>query len=101
VPTYSYQCTKCGHGFDVFHGINAKPRIRCPECGASCKRLLGAGAGVIFKGSGFYETDYKKGNGQKSAAAAPASGAASEAKASEAKGSKAETKSAASSKSDS
>jgi len=80
----------------VFHGINAKPRIRCPECGASCKRLLGAGAGVIFKGSGFYETDYKKGNGQKSAAAAPASGAASEAK-----GSKAETKSAASSKSDS
>ena len=40
--------------------MNAKPRVKCPECEASCKRLIGTGAGVIFKGSGFYETDYKK-----------------------------------------
>lgn len=62
MPTYSYQCRKCDHVFDRFHGINAKPRVKCPECGGGCKRLLGAGAGVIFKGSGFYQTDYK-GNG--------------------------------------
>ncbi len=59
MPTYTYECRKCEHEQDVFHGINAKPRVKCPECGGACRRLIGMGAGIIFKGSGFYETDYK------------------------------------------
>lgn len=59
MPTYTYQCKKCDHEMDVFHGISAKPRVKCDECGGSCRRLIGTGAGIIFKGSGFYETDYK------------------------------------------
>lgn len=59
MPTYTYQCKKCDHEMDVFHGISAKPRVKCAECGGSCRRLIGPGAGIIFKGSGFYETDYK------------------------------------------
>lgn len=62
MPTYSYECRKCGHVLDVFHGINARPRVKCGKCGRGCKRLLGAGAGILFKGSGFYETDYKRAN---------------------------------------
>lgn len=65
MPTYTYQCNKCSYSHDVFHAINARPRIKCPECGSGCKRLLGTGAGVIFRGSGFYETDYKKAGGKK------------------------------------
>lgn len=45
---------------DVFHPMTANPRVKCPVCGGGCKRLLGTGAALIFKGSGFYETDYKK-----------------------------------------
>ena len=61
MPTYTYQCKKCASSRDVFHGISARPRVRCETCGGVCRRLLGTGASVIFKGSGFYETDYKKG----------------------------------------
>jgi len=60
MPTYTYKCRKCSNTVDVFHAISAKPRVSCPKCGASCKRMIGTGAGIIFKGSGFYETDYKK-----------------------------------------
>jgi len=60
VPTYTYQCKACGHKQDVFHAMSAKPRIKCPECNSACKKLIGKGAGIIFKGTGFYETDYKK-----------------------------------------
>ena len=75
MPTYTYQCKKCGHSHDVFHAISATPRVRCPECNATCKRLLGTGAGIIFKGSGFYETDYKKsGDRTPAKAAAPTDG---------------------------
>lgn len=66
MPTYSYECKKCGHVEDVFHGISAKRRIKCEECGGSCRRLIGTGAGIIFKGSGFYETDYKTKSGKPS-----------------------------------
>lgn len=66
MPTYSYACRKCGHIQDVFHAISANPRIKCEKCGGSSRRLLGTGAGIIFKGSGFYETDYKR-NGSKAA----------------------------------
>jgi len=59
MPTYDYRCKTCGHEHERFHGINAKPRVKCPECGAPCKKLMGTGSGVVFKGSGFYENDYK------------------------------------------
>ncbi len=60
MPTYAYACEHCGHKFDAFQTITAKPMRKCPACGrASLKRLIGAGAGIIFKGSGFYCTDYR------------------------------------------
>ena len=65
MPTYEYRCSHCGHDFEEFQSISANPLVTCPHCGKpSLKRVLGAGAGMIFKGSGFYLTDYKnKGNG--------------------------------------
>jgi putative FmdB family regulatory protein len=60
MPTYSYECKKCSNIQDIFHGMNAAPRIKCETCGGACRKLLGTGSGIIFKGSGFYETDYKK-----------------------------------------
>lgn len=60
MPTYTYKCTKCSHSTDVFHAMSAKRRIACPKCGAPCRRMIGSGAGIIFKGSGFYETDYRR-----------------------------------------
>ncbi len=60
MPTYEYICDNCGHDFEQFQSIAAKPLRRCPACGKSkLKRLIGTGAGVIFKGSGFYATDYR------------------------------------------
>lgn len=64
MPTYTYQCKKCSAIADHFHGINAKPRVKCDECGGACKRLIGTGSGIIFKGSGFYETDFKSKSGK-------------------------------------
>lgn len=59
MPTYEYFCTGCGKNFDAFQGIKSKPRAKCPVCGKySTTRLIGAGGGVIFKGSGFYCNDY-------------------------------------------
>ena len=63
MPTYEYECTTCGHVCEVFHSMTVKPRVKCPECGGRTKKLIGAGAGIIFKGSGFYETDYKRKSG--------------------------------------
>ena len=60
MPTYEYQCQKCGHEFDLFQSMKAEPIKRCPKCKGKVKRLPGRGAGIIFKGSGFYETDYKR-----------------------------------------
>src|SRR3954464_7004518 len=60
MPTYEYKCTACGHTFEKFQSIMAEPIKRCPVCGkAKAKRLISAGAGLIFKGSGFYITDYR------------------------------------------
>jgi putative FmdB family regulatory protein len=60
MPTYEYKCSACGHAFEQFQSITAAPLKRCPSCGkAKVKRLLGTGAGIIFKGSGFYITDYR------------------------------------------
>jgi putative FmdB family regulatory protein len=61
VPTYDYECTKCKHKFEVFQKITEDVLTKCPECGHKLKRLIGAGAGIIFKGTGFYATDYRKG----------------------------------------
>ena len=61
MPTYEYVCTKCGHEFEQFQSMLDQPLKKCPKCGKrSLKRLVGKGAGLIFKGSGFYITDYKK-----------------------------------------
>ena len=65
MPTYEYVCESCDHHFDLFQSIVAEPLKRCPTCGRDdLKRLIGAGAGIIFKGSGFYETDYKRASGE-------------------------------------
>jgi putative FmdB family regulatory protein len=64
MPTYEYACTKCGHGFEQFQSMRDDPLKKCPKCGKpALKRLLGTGAGLIFKGSGFYITDYKNKSG--------------------------------------
>lgn len=59
MPTYEYKCKKCGNVFEVFHSMSADPVKSCPKCGGEVKKLIGAGSGPIFKGSGFYHTDYK------------------------------------------
>ena len=64
MPHYDYECQKCGYVFEAFQKINDKPLKKCSRCGGRLKRLIGAGAGLIFKGSGFYITDYKR-NSQK------------------------------------
>jgi putative FmdB family regulatory protein len=60
MPTYDYVCEDCDYQFELFQSITAKPVRKCPNCGKlTVHRLIGAGAGIIFKGSGFYETDYR------------------------------------------
>ena len=60
MPTYEYECKKCGKNFDVFQSITEDPIKSCPQCKGKVNRLIGSGSGIIFKGSGFYHTDYKK-----------------------------------------
>jgi len=61
MPTYEYRCRECGHAFDEYQSMTADPLVVCPNCGKrSLKRVMGTGGGLIFKGSGFYQTDYKK-----------------------------------------
>jgi len=63
MPTYEYRCSECGHELEAFQSIKADPLKTCPQCNSdSLRRLISAGAGLIFKGSGFYITDYKNGN---------------------------------------
>jgi len=60
MPTYDYRCEECGHAFERFQSITERPVRKCPVCGKrAVRRLIGNGAGVIFKGSGFYQTDYR------------------------------------------
>lgn len=58
MPTYEYRCTQCEHQFEVFQSIKDEPVKTCPRCGGRVRRLIGGGNGLIFKGSGFYITDY-------------------------------------------
>jgi len=68
MPTYEYACTECEHQFEEFQSITAKPLRKCLQCGKmSLRRLIGTGAGFLFKGSGFYCTDYRS-DGYKKAA---------------------------------
>jgi len=61
MPTYQYRCKKCGHELEEFQQMTEPPLVRCPNCNTdNLARVMGAGAGLIFKGSGFYLTDYKK-----------------------------------------
>ena len=59
MPSYDYLCQKCGHRFEAFQKMSDKLWTKCPECSGQIKRLIGGGSGLIFKGSGFYITDYK------------------------------------------
>jgi len=69
MPTYDYVCSGCGHRFEEFQSMAAPLLRKCPKCKkAKLERLIGAGAGVIFKGSGFYQTDYKNNGGGKDGA---------------------------------
>ena len=70
MPTYDYQCSNCGHEYELFQSITAKPVKKCPQCGKnSAERLIGTGSGIIFKGSGFYQTDYRSESYKKAAKA--------------------------------
>ena len=61
MPTYEYECSACGHGFETLQSMVDKKLKKCPKCGKlKLHRLIGAGSGIIFKGTGFYETDYKR-----------------------------------------
>ncbi|TWU20232.1 Zinc ribbon domain protein [Novipirellula galeiformis] len=83
MPTYDYECDACGHAMELFQGINDPIVKKCPECKKNkLKRLFGAGAAIMFKGSGFYQTDYRS-DGYKKAAKAdkkPASDASASSK---------------------
>jgi putative FmdB family regulatory protein len=87
MPTYDYACGACGHTLELFQSITAPVKRKCPRCGkARLQRLLGTGAGILFKGGGFYETDYRSESYQKAAeadkkAAAPPAAEKPEAKA--------------------
>ena len=88
MPTYDYVCDACQHEFELFHSIKDEPKRKCPECGKNkLRRLIGPGAAIVFKGSGFYKTDYRSESYKKDAAAdkSAATGGKSETK-SDAKG---------------
>jgi putative FmdB family regulatory protein len=90
MPTYEYQCPE-GHAFEKFQKMTDKPRAKCPVCGKTATRKISGGAGLVFKGSGFYITDYGK-DGKGPRKPESESTPASETKSSEAKPDKAETK---------
>ena len=87
MPTYDYVCDACGHAFELFQPITSKPIRTCPKCKQrKARRLIGMGAGIIFKGSGFYQTDYRSDSYKQGAAQAkPASAASSDSKSSDSK----------------
>jgi putative FmdB family regulatory protein len=74
MPTYEYECINCNKIFDIFQKITDKPLDKCPKCHKKISWLIGSGGGVIFKGSGFYATDYRKtkGDDKSSSKAKPA-----------------------------
>jgi putative FmdB family regulatory protein len=70
MPTYDYICKACGHALEIFHSMSEAAKRKCPECGKlKLERQIGAGAGILFKGDGYYETDYRSESYKKGAAA--------------------------------
>ena len=68
MPTYDYECNNCGHTFELFQSISEAVKRKCPQCGKlKLQRLFGTGAAVVFKGSGFYQTDYRSDSYKKAA----------------------------------
>jgi putative FmdB family regulatory protein len=68
MPTYDYECDACGHTFELFQSISESVKKKCPECGKlKLRRLIGTGAAIVFKGSGFYQTDYRSESYKKAA----------------------------------
>ncbi|MEM9481221.1 MAG: FmdB family zinc ribbon protein [Verrucomicrobiota bacterium] len=97
MPTYDYHCEKCDRTFEVFQSMNDKRLRKCPdeECKGKVTRLIGTGAGIIFKGGGFYETDYRSDSykaGEKAAKEATSTSSSGEKKKSDSKPSKKESK---------
>ncbi len=74
MPTYDYECTRCGHTFAVEQSMTDKPLTKCPKCGGKLTKLLPQTLNLIFKGSGFYVTDYRKGKGAGPGAGSPKTG---------------------------
>lgn len=87
MPTYGYQCPACGHEFDKLQKITDDTRAKCPKCGKRAKRLISGGVGLVFKGSGFYETDYKRAGSTKPEKPAESGGETKQPKADSDKGS--------------
>ena len=77
MPTYEYECTKCAHLFEAYQSMVDAPLKKCPKCSGKVKRLIGTGAGILFKGKGFYQTDYRSTAYHSSAKADSASSSAS------------------------
>ena len=94
MPTYDYECDGCGHKFEQYQGINDPLLKDCPECGKKkLRRLLGMGGAVVFKGSGFYQTDYRSESYKKAAAAEKPSSSSSGESSSKSSTTKSESKS--------
>jgi len=74
MPTYDYRCAECGHTFEVFHGMKEDPVQECPKCGGAVQRLITGGAGIIFKGQGFYTTESRARNAPSCGRNAPCCG---------------------------
>ncbi|MCC6676566.1 MAG: zinc ribbon domain-containing protein [Phycisphaerales bacterium] len=70
MPTYEYRCRSCGHEMELFQSMSDAPKRKCPDCGKNTlERLIGTGAAIVFKGSGFYQTDYRSESYKKAAEA--------------------------------
>ena len=98
MPTYDYRCKSCDHRWEEFQSMSAPPTKKCPECGKSkAERVIGPGAGFLFKGSGFYITDYRSDSYKKAAEAERKNGSEtkSETSKSESNGAKAQAATAA------
>jgi putative FmdB family regulatory protein len=81
MPTYDYQCDDCGHTFELFQSITEAVKRKCPDCGKlKLRRLFGTGGAVVFKGSGFYQTDYRSDSYKKAAEADTKAGSGDSAK---------------------
>ncbi len=93
MPTYDYECDACGHEFELFQGINEPVKKKCPECKKNkLRRLFGTGGAIMFKGSGFYQTDYRSDSYKQAASKDKPSETKSESKKSESKSSDSSTK---------